>query len=166
MNAIFKRSSVRTFTDDPVSAREVDDLMKAAMAAPSAGNQQPWEFYVTDDPNLKERLSEVSPYAKPAKGAAVVIIVCRRLEGLRFTGCVDQDLSACIENILLEATEMGLGSVWMGIAPEPSRMEATARLINAPDGIEPFALVAIGHPATEPTPKGGTRYNPDRVHWV
>ena len=166
MDAIFKRCSVRTFSKEDVTDDQINDLMKAAMAAPSAGNQQPWEFYITRNDALKQQLSEVSPYAGPAANAPVVIVVCKHLDGLRFAGCIDQDLSAAIENILLEATDFGLGTVWMGIAPAADRVKLTSEAIHAPEGVEPFALIAVGYPDSKPNPRGASRYNPDRVHWI
>lgn len=166
VDAIFKRASVRKFTRDLVTDDEVRALLRAAMAAPSAGNQQPWEFYVARDRETLRRLSEATPYAKPAAEAACVITVCARTEGLRFPPCVPQDLGACVENLLLEAVDLGLGAVWMGVAPEPDRVAAVAEVLGTPEGLEPFAMVAIGFPELEPTPKGRDRFDETRIHWM
>lgn len=166
MEAIYKRASVRQFTDDPITDDQVRALLRAAMAAPSAGNQQPWEFYVVRDPAMRAALSETSPYAKPAAGAACVIVPCSRTEGLRFAPCVPQDMGAAVENLLLEAVDQGLGAVWMAITPSPERMQAVTDVLDLPAGIEPFALIACGRPAAPPTPRGGDRYDENRVHWV
>lgn len=166
MEAIYKRASVRKFTDEAVTDDQVRALLRAAMAAPSAGNQQPWEFYVVRDRALLAALAQTSSYAKPAAGAACVIVPCSRTEGLRFAPCVPQDMGASVENLLLEAVEQGLGAVWMGVSPVPERMRAVADVLELPAGIEPFALVACGRPATPPTPKGEERYDESRVHWV
>lgn len=164
--AIYKRASVRRFTDDPVTDDEVRALLRAAMAAPSAGNQQPWEFYVVRDEAMRVRLSETTPYAKPAAAAPCVIVACAHMPELRFPLCVPQDISAAVENLLLEAVEQGLGAVWLGVAPEPDRVAAVAEVLDLPEGIEPFALVACGRPAEEPTPRGRDRYDESRIHWV
>ena len=147
-DAIFKRASVRRFTDDPMTDDEVRAVLRAGMAAPSGGNQQPWEFYVARDRATLQLLSEASPYAKPAAGAAC------------------DSVSACVENILLEAVDLGFGAVWMGIAPEPERMAAVSEIVGAPAGLEPFAIVALGYPESEPHAKGKDRYAEDRVHWL
>ena len=84
MNAIFKRSSVRQFTDEPVAIDDIERLMRAAMAAPSAGNQQPWEFYIARDETTRMALAATSPSAAPAKLAPCVIAACTRTDGLRF----------------------------------------------------------------------------------
>ena len=166
MNAIFKRCSVRQFTDEPVSIDDIERLMRAAMAAPSAGNQQPWEFYIARDETTRLALAAASPYAAPAKLAPCVIVACARTEGLRFPPCSPLDMSAAVENILLEAANIGLGAVWLGIAPESDRMAAVEVALGSPKGVEPFALVAVGHAANHPEPKGPTRYDETRVHWI
>lgn len=166
MNAIFKRCSVRQFTEEPVSIDDIERLMRAAMAAPSAGNQQPWEFYIARDETTRMALAASSPYAGPAKHAPCVIVACARTEGLRFAPCVPLDMSAAVENLLLEAANIGLGAVWLGIAPERDRMAAAAVALGSPRDTEPFALIAVGHPDHRPDPKGPTRYDETRVHWI
>ncbi len=166
MDAIFKRASVRRFTDEEITDEEVEHLMRAAMAAPSAGNQQPWCFYLTRDDSVKTRLSEASPYAKPAAGAPLVIVACSRTENVRFAPWVPQDMSAAVENILLEVADAGLGAVWMGIAPDEDRVKAVHEAIGKPEGVEPFALIAVGHPDGEVNAEGEKRYDAARVTWI
>lgn len=113
-DTIFTRVSIREFTDEPVSDEQIERLMKAAMAAPSAGNQQPWEFVLTRDPQVKEELAACSPYAHPAGKCDLVIVPCISGGEKRFEGCVPLDMSACTENILLESQTLGLGAVWAG----------------------------------------------------
>lgn len=165
-NPIFTRTSIRKFTDEAVTDEQIDQLMKAAMAAPSAGNQQPWEFYVTSDADLKRELAECSPYAKPAANAHAVIIPCIKSSDMRFPEYAPIDLSICCENILLEVENLGLGAVWLGIYPESERIDAVAQCASIPDGLTPFALIAIGHPAEDVSPRSAKRYEPDRVHWL
>ncbi|MDO4182675.1 MAG: nitroreductase family protein [Coriobacteriia bacterium] len=164
MDAIYARTSVRQFTDQDLTEAEIEKLLRAAMAAPSAGNQQPWEFYVVRDADARQQLSQASPYAKPAGAAPVVVVVCQRTEGLRFRECAPQDLSAAVENLLLEAAHMGLGAVWMGVAPEQDRMDNVAAAVKMPSGLEAFALVAVGHPAAKPQPKCAGYYDESRIH--
>lgn len=130
-DAIFTRVSIREFTDEPVSDEQIERLMEAAMAAPSAGNQQPWEFVLTRDSQVKEQLAACSPYAHPAGKCDLVIVPCISGGEKRFEGCVPLDMSACTENILLEAQALGLGAVWLGIYPEQDRIEAVAKVIVA-----------------------------------
>lgn len=166
VEAIFKRASVRKYTKDFVTDDEVRALLRAAMAAPSAGNQQPWEFYVVRDAETLRKLSETTPYAKPAAGAPCVIAACARTEGLRFPQCVPQDMSAAVENLLLEAVDLGLGAVWMGVAPDADRVAAVAEVLDTPASLEPFAMVACGFPADETVPQGKGRFDESRIHWA
>ena len=166
IEAIAKRASVRQFTDEAVTDDEIRAMLRAGMAAPSGGNQQPWEFYVVRDRAMLEQLAEVTKYAKPAAGAACALVPCMRTEGLRFPDLRVQDVSAAVENILLEAVDLGLGTVWMGIAPDPADMATVAGIVGAPADLEPFAIIACGHPAAEPAPKGLERYDESRVHWL
>lgn len=163
MQTIFNRASVRSFDGRKVEAEKVELLMKAAMAAPSACNQQPWEFVVVTDPEILGRLSECSPYAGCLREAPLGIAVCMRTEGLRAPDYAQIDASAATENILLEAVHLGLGAVWLGIAPGPERMEAVRQVIGAPETIQPFGLVACGYPDKPVVP--ADRYDPSRVHY-
>lgn len=164
---IMNRTSVRQFADEPVTDEQVERLMRAAMAAPSAANQQPWEFVVVRDAQLREALSQCSPYAHPAAAAPLVIVPCvARDDELKFPEYKEQDMGACLENMLVEATALGLGAVWMGVYPEPERIDAVAAAIDVPAGHEAFAIVAVGHPAAEPEPRGPKRYDAARVHWA
>ena len=117
MNAIYLRSSVRQYTDEPVDIRDIEKLMRAAMAAPSAVNQQPWEFYIARDETTRLALAASSPYGTPAKLAPCVIVARQRTEGLPAPQDASYDMSASVENILIEAANLGLSAVWLGIAP-------------------------------------------------
>lgn len=163
MNPIFNRASVRSFDGRKVESEKVELLLKAAMAAPSACNQQPWEFVVVTDPAVLDALSKCSPYAGCMARAPLGIAVCMRTEGLRAPDYTQIDASAATENILLEAVELGLGAVWLGIAPGPERMEAVRQVIGAPEAIQPFCLIACGYPDKEVFP--ADRCDPARVHY-
>lgn len=166
MDALFTRTSVRRFTDEAVTEEQAELLMRAGMAAPSAGNQQPWGFYLTRDKEMLARLASCSQYASPLRGAALGIVVCAQKSKLRFADMVVQDLSAATENILIEAAALGLGAVWMGVAPDAERMRVVAEAIGNPEDSEPFALIAVGHPEKAPEPRGPKNYNPERIHWL
>ncbi len=164
MNEIFKRISVRKFEKREVEPEKIEQILRAAMAAPSAGNQQPWEFYVVKDKNVIKELSEVSPYAGCAAGAPVVIVPCYKTKGLRFPDYDTIDLSIATENILLEITALGLGGVWLGIAPVKEREEAVDKILGIEDGLHAFALVPLGYSA-EDRPQQD-RYEESRVHYI
>ena len=164
MDAIFSRVSIRQFTADPVEDKKVTALMKAAMAAPSAGNQQPWECYVVTSPALIEKLGTATKYSEPAGRAPLCIVPCVRTNGLRHAAYVQQDMGACIENLMLEAVEQGLGTVWMGVAPKEGRMEIVRNMLNIPANLDPFAIIAVGYPAEEKQQED--RFDADRVHYL
>ena len=163
MQTIFNRASVRSFDGRKVESEKIELLMRAAMAAPSACNQQPWEFVVVTEPETLRKLSECSPYAGCLWEAPLGIAVCMRTAGLQAPDYAQIDASAATENILLEAVHLGLGAVWLGIAPRAERMEAVRQVIGAPETIQPFGLVACGYPDKPVVP--ANRYDPARVHY-
>ena len=154
MNEIYTR-------DRPVEPEKITQLLKAAMQAPSAGNQQPWEFYVVTDKEKIKALSESNPYAGCAAGAPVVIVPCYKTEGARFPMYCEIDLSIATENLWLEAASLGLGAVWIGTAPLKDRMEA---VLGNPDGLHAFALVPVGYPAE--TKEQQDRFDESRIHYL
>ena len=162
MNNIFHRISVRKYEERAVEPEKIEMMLKAAMAAPSACNQQPWEFYVVTDKELIGQLSEASPYAKCAKEAPVVFVPCFRSEGIA-PEYFNIDMSAAVENLLLEADTLGLGAVWMGISPDEGRMEAVRKVLDIPVNLNAFALVPCGYPAEEREQEN--RYEESRVHY-
>ena len=163
VEAIFKRVSVRKFSQEHVEDEKVEKLLRAAMAAPSGGNQQPWQFIVVDDPALCEQLGQTSPYSKPAAAAPLNIVPVMDKSSARFPEIAEQDMSACIENMLLEAVEIGLGAVWQGVYPVPERMQHIRDIFGLDEGLEPFALVSIGYPEQEARAQQD-RYDQARVH--
>ena len=132
------------------------------MQAPSAGNQQPWEFYVVTDKAKLEELSRVSPYAGMTKDAPVAIVAAYRKE-CRMPEYAQIDLSIAMENLWLETDAQGLGGVWLGIAPIEERMKAVEEILNIPDTLRAFAIFPYGYPAE--TRKQQDRYEEDRIHW-
>ena len=160
---IFTRTSIRNFQDKPVQKSDIELLLKAAMQAPSAGNQQGWEFLVVDDKETSEKLSKVSQYATPAKKAPLCIIPLGTMNKMKYPENVDMDLSAATMNILLEAKSIGLGSVWMGVAPLDDRMNKVREIFGLSNDLRPFAIIPIGYPVKENEPK--LRYDESKVHW-
>lgn len=162
---IVERTSVRRYTDEPVTEEQKNAILYAAMSAPTGVNAQPWEFIVVDDPKLLGELADALPYAKMARNAPFVIIVCGNKD--RFLDGDDnilweQDLSAASENILLAARALGLGGVWTCLFPHDDRMTAVRHILNIPDNLVPFNLIPVGHPAVDASPRD--KWHPDRVH--
>lgn len=163
MNSIYHRISVRKYQNQPVEREKTEALLRAAMQAPSAGNQQPWEFYVVTKPELIEALSKVSPYAGCTKGAPAVIVAVYRRD-CAMPEFAEIDLSIAMENLWLECDAQGLGGVWLAVAPIEERMRAVERLLQLPENLRAFGLFPYGYPA-ESRPQQN-RFDPARIHWV
>ena len=163
MKEIFTRVSIRKYQPRPVEPEKLTAILRAAMAAPSAGNQQPWEFYVITNPELIAQLSTVSPYSGCAKGAPVVIVSAYR-EKLWAPMYAEIDMSIAMENLWLACEEQGLGGVWMGIAPQPERMQVVEQLVGIPEGLHAFAIFPLGYPAEERQQQN--RFDESRIHYI
>ena len=161
---LFARRSIRKYTSEPVTDEQVQTLLEAAMAAPSAANSRPWHFVVVRDQQMLEALAAPHPYASMLPSASVCIVPCGvpATDPPRLGGYWVQDLSAATENILLAATGLGLGAVWCGLHPIPERVQQTREILGMPEEAIPLGLVAVGHPAQSPTPR--TQYDEERVH--
>jgi nitroreductase len=163
LDEIFTRTSVRTFEDRPVPEEDVELMLKAAMHAPSAMNQQCWEFFVVDDRALLLELSRSAPYAGPVGRAPMAIVLAAADERMKAPLMWQQDLAAAAQNILLAAKSRGVGTVWIGIAPHPDRMAAVAGVLGLPGSLKPFCIIAMGYPPGDVAPNEG-RYKPERIH--
>ncbi len=164
MDAIFKRTSIRRFTDREVEPEKIDSILRAGMAAPSGGNQQPWEFFVVRSADIIRKLSGSSLYSGCAKDANVVIVPCYRTRELMYPELVEMDMSACVENMLIETASLGLGGVWLSIAPYEDRMRNVDVLLGTDDKLRPFALIPVGYPQMERAAQD--RYDEARIHSV
>ena len=163
MDSIFHRVSIRKYEAKEVEQEKIEQMLKAAMAAPSACNQQPLEFYVVTDKKVIAQLSEASPYAHCAKEAPVVFVPCYRSEGIA-PEYFNIDMSAAVENLLLEADTLGLGAVWMGISPDAGRMDAVRKVLNIPADLHAFAIIPCGYPAEDRVQEN--RYDVSRIHYI
>jgi nitroreductase len=162
LDAILTRRSVRVYTDRPIADDQIELLLRAGMAAPTAGNQQTWEFVVIDDRSLLDAIPAVHPYAQMCAEAPLCLAVCADPSRERYPGFWVQDCSAATQNILLAAHALGLGAVWLGIQPGGDRAQQIAELLRLPAGIEPLALIAIGHPGE--TVPAVDRFDPHKTH--
>ena len=162
LKTIHSRRSIRAYTDEPVADEHVRTMLEAAMAAPSAGNAQPWRFVVVQDPATLARIPEVNPYAKMAAKAPLAVLVCGDLSQEKFPGFWVQDCSAATQNLLLAAHDLGLGAVWTGIHPLADREQGFRQLFHLPEHVIPLSLVVIGQPAKQPGAKD--RFDASKVH--
>ncbi len=163
MDSLYHRISVRKYQDRPVEREKVEKILRAAMQAPSATNQQPWEFYVITDRETLKALSRVSPYAGMTEHAPCAIVSAYR-KACRVPAYAQIDLSIAMENLWLETDALGLGGVWLGIAPVEERMKAVEEIVGMPDTLRAFAIFPFGYPA-EARPQQ-ERFDPERIHWM
>jgi len=159
---IFKRRSIRKYSKLPISDSDIENLLRAAMAAPSAGNQQPWEFILIEDKNILADITKVHPYSQMLKEAQLAIVVCADLDKEKLSGYWVQDCSAATENILIESQYLGLGSVWLGVYPREDRVKGIKELLNLPVRVLPLSIVSLGYPAEKKEPSN--RYDKSRIH--
>ena len=163
MNHLYTRVSIRKYQDRPVEKEKTEAMLRAAMQAPSAANQQPWEFYVVTDREMLEKLSKVSPYALCTKNAPAAIVSAYRTE-LWAPAYAQIDMSIAMENLWLSCGELGLGGVWLGIAPVEDRMRAVEEILGIPEGLRAFAVFPLGYPAEER--KQQDRFDESRIHFI
>lgn len=162
---IMTRTSIRQFKAQPVEQDKVDILLKAAMAAPSALNLQPWHFIVIND---KETIALLS--GKQPTNAPLMIAVCGDTDKTMLpdgsTKLPDfwvEDVSAATENLLLAAHALGLGAVWTGVYPAMDRTAEVANVLNCPQNIIPLAVVRVGYPDESPEPKN--KYKEENISY-
>jgi nitroreductase len=163
VSIILSRRSVRNYTGERVTDDQVTELLKAAMSAPSAGNQQPWSFVVVRNQEVLDRIPTVHPYAAMTPHASVVIAVCGDPTAPKYPDYWVQDCSAATENVLLAAHEMGLGAVWLGVYPNKERVEGIRQLLRLPERVIPLSLIAVGYPAD--SPPTADRFDASLVHY-
>jgi nitroreductase len=158
IDTIFSRRSIRRYTEEQVSEKEIKTILEAAMAAPSASNRKPWHFVVVTERETLNRLAEAHKYAKMLNEAPLCVSVCGdQSVSERFWV---QDCSAATENLLLAVTALGLGAVWCGVHPSQERVEEIRKILGIDAPFVPLNLIAIGHPAKEPR----TQYDEGRIH--
>lgn len=158
--AIHTRRSIRSFTDELVVESDIDKILEAAMAAPSAGNQQSWSFIVIRDKENLAAITKVHPYSKMLEGASVAVLVLGQLGG-KWPEFWAQDCAASVQNMVLAARGLDLASCWVGVYPEQERMEGIRKIFSIPDDVMPFAVIPLGHSETQF--KEIVRFDEDRV---
>ncbi|KUG29947.1 nitroreductase family protein [hydrocarbon metagenome] len=161
LDAIHTRRSIRKYDGRPVSPAQAETLLRAAMAAPSAGNAQPWRFVVVTDRLILDRIPDIHPYAAMVRTAPLGILVLGDTSLDKYPGYWVLDCAAAIQNMLLAARAIGLGTVWTGVYPTPERVTAFSAMFALPGHVIPHSFVVVGHPAQEPGPVD--RFNPSRI---
>ena len=166
LDTIHSRSSIRKFSTAPLERVQIEEIVRAGMAAPTAGNRQPWAFIAVDDASVLSDLAAGLPYAKFAANAPAAILVCGDLSKA-FDGVEEslwiQDCSAACQNILLACHAMGLGATWTAIYPLEDRVTLVRHALNLPDHIVPLSLIPVGVPDQKAVIKD--KWNADLLHW-
>ena len=162
LDNLLSRRSTRRFTPEPIAAQEVETLLRAGMAAPSAGNSQPWHFITITDRAVLNQLPDIQPHCRQMLLAPLAILVCADVTVEKHEGFWVQDCAVAAQNILLAAHAQGLGGSWCGLYPRTPWCEGVARLLNLPHHVQPLCLLAIGHPDEDKTPS--ERFRRERIH--
>ncbi len=161
LEIINTRRSVRKFTDKPVSEQDIRDILEAAMNAPSAGNEQAWQFVVITEDEIKTKYAAFNPNAVYVKNAPVSILICGDIAAQKYAGYYVHDCSAATENMLLAIHSKSMGGVWCNVFPDA--VTGIRKLLNLPDSIVPFSIVPFGY--TEKLPKYETRFDMKKIHY-
>ena len=175
LSVIHSRKCVRNYTGELVSKSDIEDLLKAGMAAPSGGDRRPWAFIAVTQREKLDKLLEVMPFNKMLKEAGAAIVVCGipieslvKMKPIRLVSPVPhdywaQDCSAATENILLAAEAKGLGAVWLAVYPVEFKIEALRKFFGIPENVMPLNIISIGHPLGDEKPKN--KFDPKNIHW-
>lgn len=163
-DVIRERRSIRKYKDIDVLDEHIQMMLEAAMLAPSACNTRPWEFFVVKNAEIKEQLRESSPYMQMLKTAPVAIVVCGRpdLQEGRCNAYWPQDCGAAIQNILLQAKDLGYGTCWCGCYPTQDRVDTIQQILNTTS--IPVAVIAVGVADEAPAARGF--YDETRVTYL
>jgi nitroreductase len=163
LQALHTRQSIRQYTSDPVEDRLVNEVLTAGMMAPSAGNERPWQFIVIRHRNTLKAISAHHPYASVVEKAPMAILVCGDLVYDNYDGYWVQDCAAAVENMLVAAHALGLGSVWIGLYPREQRVADIRAILTLPEHVVPMAVLPLGYPAE--TRAKEERFDKTRIHY-
>lgn len=166
---ILSRRSIRKYTKKVIAKENISKMLEAAMAAPSAVAKDPWFFYVVTKRTLLDEMAEILPHGKMLKQAPAAVLVCGDLDKAYLgadgeKGYLVQDCSASVENLMLSATGLGIGSVWLGVYPRKERMDSIRLLFNMDENRVPMAVVSLGYPGE--TRPSGSRFSDDKISWI
>ncbi|MGA7722203.1 MAG: nitroreductase family protein [Ignavibacteriaceae bacterium] len=162
LKAILSRRSIRQYKKKKVSKQKINEILKAAMYAPSAMNYQPWHFLVVDKREDLNQLYKINPHAEMLLKAPLAIIVCGDLKAEMNIDYLVQDCSAATQNALLEIHNLGLGGVWISAYPNQNAVEQIKKYYEIPENIVPVSIISLGYPAEEV--KNEDRFIKSRIH--
>jgi len=160
---IFSRRSIRNYIDKEIPNKDIELILKSAMYAPSAMNLQPWHFIVFDNKEIFQRLISAIPHAEMIKGADKCILVCGDSIKEKNESWLIQNCSASIQNILLSAEALGIGSCWIAIHGMDEIVSNVKKEFSLPSEIIPIALISLGYPNEVITAED--RYDLGKIHF-
>lgn len=177
LEVIKARTSIRSFTGEKLTEEQLHTLLDAAMAAPTDANIQPWRFIVITDDEIKAGLYQGEKHKHMVTTAGAVIVVCGETTRMvkphdaaedaepveRPNNYWFEDCSAATENLLLAATALDLGAVWLSCYPTERIVDRIRAYLGIPSNVTPLAIVPVGYPAETPSPKD--KWNPDNIHY-
>jgi nitroreductase len=163
LEGILTRRSIRKYTGEPVSEEELQAVLRAGFYAPSAHNYQPFRFVVVRDAEKLNTIAENHRYAKMLPAAGCCIVVCGDKTAQKKVGFLVEDCAAAMQNMLLAAHGLNLGSVWCGLYPVPKLTKLITTVLKLPPEIIPVGLMALGHKVEDR--QIGERYDPSKVHY-
>jgi nitroreductase len=160
LDLMYARRSIREYTDESVTDEQIEAMLKAAMAAPSAQNLQPWHFVVVHKRKTLDKLAEIHKYAYMLKQAPLAIVVCgdEKISKRHWV----EDTCTATQNLLLAATALGLGGVWISLYPKKKYQKSIREILDIPEHVGVLCILALGHPAEKK--KARTQYNSDLIH--
>ncbi|HEY5653036.1 MAG TPA: nitroreductase family protein [Pontiella sp.] len=161
IEAIMTRRSVRTWTTEPVSEEKRKTILEVAMNAPSAADARPWHFITIDDPEIIKQFTEMGGTEMLAE-STFMVMVCGDPEKEIYPGFWPQDCSCAMHNMQLAAHDLGVGGVWIAVHPLDDREKHCRKVLDIPESITPFAILALGMPNEELPPE--YRYDEKRLH--
>ena len=161
IKAIMTRRSIRSWTTEPVTDEERKIILEAAMNAPSAADARPWHFVAIDDPDVIKQFTELGGTEMLAE-STFMVMVCGDESKEIYPGFWPQDCSCAAQNMQLAAHDIGIGCVWIAVYPLDERVQICRKILDIPEAITPFALLAMGVPNEVLSPE--ERYEEDRVH--
>jgi nitroreductase len=163
LEAIHTRRSIRRFTSKKVDDSDIQKIIHAGMMAPSAGNEQPWQFLVICNRQTLDEIPKAHPYAEMVPQTSAAILLCGDLTLETRKGYWVQDCAAAMENMLLATHALGLAGVWLGVHPREPRTTAIRNLFALPEHIVPFSILPIGYAAEKK--EKVDRFDPSRIHY-
>lgn len=159
MKEIFLRRSIRKYTDKVINTDIIEKIIKAGMNAPTGRGLKPWEFIIVRDKEILEQLSFTKQGSQMIKNSNVTIIVL----GHKLSEYIEQDLAAVTQNMLLQATEFGIGCCWVGIMPNVKQEDYVRNKLNIPEDIHVFSMIPLGYP--EEIKKPNDIYDKSKIHY-